>query len=285
MTLRNDDGLLRLQSQGARGINIAATTGNVTLDASTVSTSSTTGALVCPGGVGIAKDLYVGGSIYTNANKVATESFVTTGLSGKQNLSPLLDNISSLTPADGTFLMGGNGGFFRIVPKDEILSAYQPLISPSSSLNLSGLMAQNSNPSATAITLGNTSTAQTWGIHVSGSSNGTLPSGVFGLYSSFQDKGYVLRLDPSGNLVVSGGLGVSTDAYIGGMLYIAGIEAATQKFVIDNIAPISQSLSSLTTTVTNNNNAVNTALATKQPMNATTNSLYTMMVLLGKVEK
>ncbi|KNC96172.1 uncharacterized protein SPPG_08557 [Spizellomyces punctatus DAOM BR117] len=204
--------------------------------------------------------------------------WVTTGLASKQNLSPLLDNISSLTPADGTFLMGGNGGFFQIVPKDEILSAYQPLITPASVLNLSGLTVQNSNTNAMAITLGNTSAAQTWNIHVAGSSNGNLISGALGFYSSYQDKGYVFRIDPSGNTVVSGGLGVSTDAYVGGMLYIAGIEAATQKFVIDNIAPITQSLSSLTTTVTNNNNAVTTALASKQPMNATTNSLYTMTV-------
>ncbi|KNC99227.1 uncharacterized protein SPPG_05485 [Spizellomyces punctatus DAOM BR117] len=249
MTLRNDIGNLRLQAQTARGLTIQANTGIVTLDSTTVSTSSTTGALVCPGGVGIAKDIFIGGNIYASTNmKVATETFVMTGLASKQNLSPLLDNISSLTPTDGTFLMGGNGGFFRIVPKDEILSAYQPLITPASVLNLSGLTVQNSNTNATAITLGNSSAAQTWNIHV------------------------------AGNTVVSGGLGVSTDAYIGGMAYIGGLEVASQKFVIDNTAPISQSLSSLTTTVTNNNNSLTSALASKQPMNATTNSLYTMMV-------
>ncbi|KNC97278.1 uncharacterized protein SPPG_07206 [Spizellomyces punctatus DAOM BR117] len=279
MTLRNDAGSLRLQAQSAKGLTIQANTGIVTLDSTTVSTSSTTGALVCPGGVGIAKDIFVGGNIYASTNmKVATETFVTTGLASKQNLSPLLDNISSLTPIDGTFLMGGNGGFFWIVPKDEILSAYQPLITPASLLNLSGLTVQNSNTNASAITLGNTSAARTWNIHVAGSSNGNLISGALGFYSSYQDKGYVFRIDPSGNTVVSGGLGVSTDAYIGGMAYIGGLEVASQKFVIDNTAPISQSLSSLTMMVTNNNNSPTTALASKQPMNTTTNSLYTMTV-------
>ncbi|KNC97282.1 uncharacterized protein SPPG_09454 [Spizellomyces punctatus DAOM BR117] len=226
---------LRIGTNNATASNLdILSSGNVIINMTTDATSSTSGSFQVKGGVGIAKSLYVGGDVYTNGVKVATESFVTTG--------------------------------------------YQPLITPASSLNLSGLTVQNSNTNASAITLGNTSAAQTWNIHVAGSANSNLLTGTLGFYSSLQDKGYVFQIDPSGNTVMSGGLGVSTDAYIGGMAYIGGIEVATQKFVIDNTAPISQSLSSLTTTVNNNNNTVTTALASKQTMNSATNSIYSMTV-------
>lgn len=61
-TLRNDVGLLRLLGQGSNGITISATSGDCLFNSTTQSTSATTGAINTSGGVGITRDLFVGGN-------------------------------------------------------------------------------------------------------------------------------------------------------------------------------------------------------------------------------
>ncbi|KNC99389.1 uncharacterized protein SPPG_05632 [Spizellomyces punctatus DAOM BR117] len=241
LTVRNDCGSVRVQALGAKGLSIAGTSGNISLDSTTVSTSPITGAFVCPGGVGIGKDVFVGGNIFASTNlKVATESFVTTAVASKQNTSPLLDAISGLSPTPNTFIMGTAGGF-NVTPVSSILGGYQPILTNSSALNISSLTTSGS-------------------IIVNGASD------------------IVFHVDNIGNGLMTGGLLVEDDLNVGGMIYLGGVEVASQQFVIANTNPISQSLSSLQTTVTNNNNSLTTALASKQPMNSTTNSIYTMTV-------
>ncbi|TPX56701.1 hypothetical protein SpCBS45565_g08371 [Spizellomyces sp. 'palustris'] len=232
---------LRIGTNGATASNLdVLSSGNVVLNTTLDATSTTTGSLQIKGGVGIAKLLYVGGDIYTNNVKLATESYVGTSISSKQNASPLLDSISSLTMTPNTFIMGTSGGF-TVSPVSTILGGYQPLLTTSLALTVNSLMTSG-------------------GIIVQGASD------------------MVFRVDNTGDVLASGGLLVEKDLNVEGTIIQNRVEVATQKFVINNTTPISQALSSLTTTVTNNNNNVTNALTSKQPMNSTTNSLYTMAV-------
>ncbi|KNC97200.1 uncharacterized protein SPPG_07586 [Spizellomyces punctatus DAOM BR117] len=66
LTLRNDVGAVRLQSQGAKGIYIYPNTGNVVVESTTPVLSSTTGALVVNGGVAVGAHVVAGGNLYSN---------------------------------------------------------------------------------------------------------------------------------------------------------------------------------------------------------------------------
>ncbi|MEG3883802.1 hypothetical protein QT971_06280 [Microcoleus sp. herbarium19] len=75
LTLRNDAGTTRIQSNGGNGINVTPTiveiTKTICLD-TTDSTSPTTGSIVTPGGLGISKDMFVGGKITTTVTTQST---------------------------------------------------------------------------------------------------------------------------------------------------------------------------------------------------------------------
>lgn len=86
-TVRNDIGSLRLQSQGALGITIAASTGIVSINNTTATTSSTTGSLLLPGGIGISNTTDAvsstnGGTITTAGGiAIAKKAFIGTDIS------------------------------------------------------------------------------------------------------------------------------------------------------------------------------------------------------------
>ncbi|KNC99390.1 uncharacterized protein SPPG_05633 [Spizellomyces punctatus DAOM BR117] len=84
LTLRNDVGALRLQSQGAKGIYVYPNTGNVVVESTTPALLSTTGALVVAGGLAVGAhvvsggNLYANTAVYANGQKCATEQWVST---------------------------------------------------------------------------------------------------------------------------------------------------------------------------------------------------------------
>ncbi|KND01517.1 uncharacterized protein SPPG_03315 [Spizellomyces punctatus DAOM BR117] len=86
----------------------------------TDSSSATTGSLQVAGGVGISKNLYCGGSLYSNNLKVATESYVGTAIASKQASSPLLDSISGLVPAANSFIIGSSATSFTVKSPAEV---------------------------------------------------------------------------------------------------------------------------------------------------------------------
>lgn len=88
LTVRNDIGSTRLLGSASKGLIVDATTGSVTFDDKVVvnsaanSTSSTTGSITTLGGVGIAQDVYIGGTltvtgILTQTGAVTTPTLVT----------------------------------------------------------------------------------------------------------------------------------------------------------------------------------------------------------------
>jgi hypothetical protein len=82
LTIRNDAGTVRLQSSNQNGVT--ATTsglsliGAVSLENTNQSTSTTTGSLVTPGGVGVVKNIYGGGNLNITGDTVLSGT-VTTG--------------------------------------------------------------------------------------------------------------------------------------------------------------------------------------------------------------
>ncbi|KND02060.1 uncharacterized protein SPPG_02563 [Spizellomyces punctatus DAOM BR117] len=202
-------------------------------------TSTTTGSFQVKGGVGIAKSLYIGGDVYTNGVKLATESSLTASVATKQNASPLLDAISGLTTTPNTFIMGASNGF-TATPVSTILGGYQPLLTTSSSLNVNSLMTSG-------------------GIFVQGAMD------------------MVFRVDNVGNGLLTGGLLVEKDLNVEGLIIQNGVKVAMQQWAVAMMTsmttPLSQSLTLLQTLVQNNKTAADMALATKQSASPLLNSI------------
>ncbi|KND02856.1 uncharacterized protein SPPG_01935 [Spizellomyces punctatus DAOM BR117] len=231
---------LRIGTNNATASNLdILSSGNVIINTTTDATSSTSGSFQVKGGVSIAKSLYVGGDVYTNGVKLATESSLTTSIATKQNASPLLDAISGLTTTPNSFVMGTAGGF-TVSPVSTILGGFQPLLTTSSALNVNSLTTSG-------------------GIFVQGTSD------------------IVFRVDNVGNGLLTGGLLVEHDLNVEGLIIQNGVEVATQQWSVATMtgmtSPLSQSLTSLQTLVQNNKAAADTALATKQSASALLDSI------------
>ncbi|KND03439.1 uncharacterized protein SPPG_00923 [Spizellomyces punctatus DAOM BR117] len=113
LTLRNDTGNTRIQATGAKGLTIAATTGNISLDSTTASTSTSTGAFVVPGGVGVGGALYAGGNLYmSGTNIVATQAWVNSVNSGK--IVKRVIGATDTTNGSGLFVNSSSSVFFAV---------------------------------------------------------------------------------------------------------------------------------------------------------------------------
>jgi hypothetical protein len=101
MTLRNNNGDLLLQGSGSSGITVEATTGNCVIDSTQDATSSTNGgALTIPGGLAVAKKVYIGDSLDVtgsfSAPTLTSTPAITTVAPDMVNVSVLLVNTRNL---------------------------------------------------------------------------------------------------------------------------------------------------------------------------------------------
>ena len=102
----------------ATSINIGATTGTLTIQSNTGSTSNTTGALVVNGGVGFAKNVYVGTGITINSTQSA-ENFTVKGVNATSLI--VADSSSNSVIIGGSNATPISGATLKINGTDSII--------------------------------------------------------------------------------------------------------------------------------------------------------------------
>lgn len=122
MTVRNDIGDLRLQSQGSKGLTVTKTTGDVTIDgaitvSSTTAGTAASGALKVLGGISAAGSSYIAGDLVVTGNVVATGSTITPTVSTVPadlvNVSAITVYKSTVTVSNSQYLLAVN---FKVTP-------------------------------------------------------------------------------------------------------------------------------------------------------------------------
>ncbi len=173
------------------------------------SVSTTTGAIVVAGGIGVAKDIYVGGNLKTTSiiseePIPLTVSATATTFTGKVVISA---NTASLNTSTGALVVVGGvgvGGDLRVVRGFDITGQFisTGTISSYAVTNLSAGADINLTANVGAVTVSNTSTLQT--VTARGSSTNVVVSFLNTTNSISTDTGAV---------IIAGGLGVAGDIY------------------------------------------------------------------------
>jgi len=200
---------------------------NVAVAGTTNSTSTTTGAVVVAGGVGIGQDLRVGGTIYGNLTGTATNA------------------LQSTTATNATTLIGGAAGSV-VYQSSTGTTSFLPIGVETYILTSIGGAPSWQAPSATTVGASTTAT------NIAGGATGYIPvqsaTGVTGFdadltFNTATNTLATVNLTASGTvdindvtnatstttgaLTVAGGVGIEKDVWVGGQLYVNGSPVLT----------------------------------------------------------
>ena len=164
----------------------------VTVISTTNSTSTTTGALVVSGGVGVAKDICVGGNLYATGNTVI-------GDANTDSVCFTADVISHIIPdTDETFNLG---------------SATQKWNCIFVKTNAAGILSATDTTNSTSTTTGAITNAGGLGVTCDAYIGGAITV----------DSTTNSTSGTTGSIQTDGGIGVTCDAYIGGKLTMSNV--------------------------------------------------------------
>jgi uncharacterized protein Veg len=189
------------------GVGIAKNTyigGNVNVSGTTSitnttdSSSSITGSVILSGGVGIAKKLYIGSTLNVAG---ATLLSNTLGISGVTSVTDTTQSTSTIT---GATVISGGLGVARAV-------------NIGGTLNVAGITSITDTTQSTSTITGATVISGGLGV-----SKATYLGGILNVIDTTQSTSTI-----TGAIVISGGLGVAKATYLGGTLNVTGVTSIT----------------------------------------------------------
>jgi hypothetical protein len=256
------------------------------------SVSTTTGAIVVAGGIGVAKDIYVGGNLKTTSiiseePIPLTVSATATTFTGKVVISA---NTASLNTSTGALVVVGGlgvGGDLRVVRGFDITGQFisTGTISSYAVTNLSAGADINLTANVGAVTVSNTSTLQT--VTARGSSTNVVVS--------FSNTTNSIGTD-TGAVIIAGGLGVAGDIYgtgiysngspvvtVGtiGSLGVTAIVAGTDTAVSTSTGVVTVWNTSTLETVTSRGSTTTAKISILNSTSATSTTTGTLVVVGG----
>ena len=185
-------------------ISVDGTSGLVTSVTTTNSTSSTSGAVVLAGGVGIAKSLHVGTSITVAGNQVATVNQLPSAYTAGTNLSLSANQfsvISNPTFSGATTLAG-------MTATTGSFSSTLDVTGATTVTNISSTDTTDSSSISTGALKASGGVGITKSLYVGGSIISTLTTNATSI--------------STGSMIVSGGVAVAKDMYLGGKVWYTG---------------------------------------------------------------